>query len=54
MQEEKIRTKDFTFEKTNFQTQRDTSRGGAEGEGEADSLMSRKLNLGLDPRTPGS
>ena len=25
-----------------------------EGEGEAGSLMSRKPNVGLDPRTPGS
>ena len=27
---------------------------GAEGDGEAGSLLSRELNLGLDPRTPGS
>ena len=26
----------------------------AEGEGEADSLLSREPNAGLDPRTPGS
>jgi len=26
----------------------------AEGEGEADSLLSREPNMGLDPRTPGS
>ena len=25
--------------------------GGAEGEGEADSPLSRKSNVGLDPRT---
>ena len=28
--------------------------GGGEGEGEADSLLSRELNMGLDPRTLGS
>ena len=28
--------------------------GGAEGEGEADSLLSREFNAGLDPRTLGS
>ena len=28
--------------------------GAAEGEGEADSPLSREPNVGLDPRTPGS
>ena len=28
--------------------------GGAEAEGEADSLLSRDSNMGLDPRTLGS
>ena len=28
--------------------------GGAEGEGKADSLLGRELDMGLDPRTPGS
>ena len=28
--------------------------GGAEGEGGADSPLSRELNMGLDPRTLGS
>ena len=28
--------------------------GGAEGEGQADSTLSRELNMELDPRTPGS
>jgi len=28
--------------------------GGAEGEREADSLLSREPNVELDPRTPGS
>jgi len=28
--------------------------GGREGEGEADSPLSREPNMGLDPRTPGS
>ena len=31
-----------------------TSMGGAEAEGEADSSLSRELDVGLDPRTPGS
>ena len=28
--------------------------GGPEGDGEADSLLSREPDVGLDPRTPGS
>jgi len=28
--------------------------GGAEGEGEADSLLGKEHNVGLDPRTLGS
>ena len=28
--------------------------GAAEGEGEAGSPLSRELNVGFDPRTPGS
>ena len=28
--------------------------GGAEGEGEANTWMSREPDVGLDPRTPGS
>jgi len=28
--------------------------GAAEGEGEADSPLSREPDMGLDPRTPGS
>jgi len=31
-----------------------TRQGEAEGEGEADSLLSREPDVGLDPRTPGS
>ena len=31
-----------------------TSKGRTEGEGEADSPLSREPNVELDPRTPGS
>ena len=33
---------------------RHESGGGAEGEGEAGSPLSREPDAGLDPRTPGS
>ena len=33
--------------------ERDNSKGAAEGEGEADSLLSRNPDMGLDPRTLG-
>ena len=41
-----------------FETEREKERigmrGGAEGEGEADSLLSRKPHMELHPGTPGS
>ena len=51
--------KDFIYL---FETERERERahtrggewGGAEGEGEADSPLSREADVGLDPRTLGS
>ena len=40
-------------EKAESERERTSDRGGAEGKGEADSLLSRELDTGLDPKTLG-
>ena len=44
----------FIWERERVCTCKRVSTGREEGEREADSLLSRKLDVGLDPRTPGS